>query len=571
MRASRFRVVGLFALSLLVLSVILLQARPRTPPAPRPRLAVLVVLDQFRGDYLARWGRLFGKGGFNRLTAGGAWFTDCHYPYASTMTGPGHATLATGCPPARHGIVGNNWYERAEGDVYCAAARRELGAGSGGGGRRGRGASPERLLSPTLADALKEATRGQARVVSLSLKDRSSVLPGGKHPDACYWADGSGRFVTSPYYRATPHPWVAEFNATGAANAWRGKTWQRLRPDLDYVRCSGPDDQRGEGRGANQGRTFPHPFGGGTGGGRRDPYAGAVACSPAGNDLLLALVKRAVEAENLGRGDAPDLLCVSFSSNDLVGHAWGPDSQEVLDITLRTDRLIADLLDFLDARVGRGRYTLALSADHGICPLPEVARAAGHPNARRVPQGPILAAAQKRLDEAFPGPPGGQARAGRWVERGADNMLYLNHKLVAARKVAQASVEKELARFLAQQPGLCAAYTRTELLSGAKLDAVGEAVRTSFHPERSGDVMPVIEPYCLFGSEFATGTTHGTPHDYDTYVPLLVYGPGVRPGLHRERVSPELAAVVLAQALGVRPPADARPRTPEGLFAGGGN
>src|SRR5262249_54320660 len=210
------------------------------PGAGKPRLAVLVVFDQLRGDYLQRWQELYAPdGGFHRLHREGAWFQNCHYPYAHTVTAAGHASLLTGCSPDRHGIVGNEWYDRSAGaKVYCVAEHYEQVPAGASGSRHG-GGSPGRLLAPTVGDQLQPPTGGQARVVSLSFKDRSAVLPAGRRPDACYWLDtGTGNFVTSIYYRGRPHSWVTEFNNGRPADRWRGQVWNRLLPDLDYERYS---------------------------------------------------------------------------------------------------------------------------------------------------------------------------------------------------------------------------------------------------------------------------------------------------------------------------------------------
>jgi hypothetical protein len=464
-----------------------------------------------------------------------------------------------------HGIVANEWYERRAGEVYCASLPRyEQVPPPPAKPKRDGAPSPERLLAPTLSDALKEATDGQGRVVALSLKDRSAVLPGGRAPDACYWADKDGRFVTSSYYRQRAHSWVSAFNDGKVSERWLGKKWERLRPDVDYEHWSGKDDSPGEGdQGSYLGRTFPHPLEVGPKKARKDYYA-ALSTSPFGNDLLLELTRKAIEEEQLGSRETPDLLVVSFSSNDLIGHVWGPDSQEVLDVTLRTDGNIRELLSLLDEKVGKGKYTLALSADHGICPLPEASRSAGR-DARRVDLQRILAAAEEHLERTFPPMNKSTAKA-RWIERALNNMLYLNRGVIAARGVEQSAVEKELAKCLLGQPGIAAAFTRTELLSGGrKDDPIAEQVRLSFHPERSGDVMLVNKPYYLLTSKL-TGTTHGSPHSYDTHVPLVVFGAGIKAGARDDAVSPEAAPVILARALGIAPPAKARVGVPEGLF-----
>ncbi len=562
-----------------VLSVLILQllnqpyataeAEKASPPI---RLAVLVVFDQLRGDYLQRWDELYGDDGFHRLEREGVWFQNCHYPYAGTLTGPGHASLATGTSPDRHGIIFNEWYDRKESDeVYCAghvryqrvpaAPKKDPDEKETKTEKPRTGGTPERLLAPTLADALKEATGGRAKVVALSMKDRSAVLPGGQRPDACYWFDtADGQFVTSTYYRDAVHPWIAEFNATKPADAWFGKEWTRLRPNLDYEKYSGPDDVLGEDVGYGQGRTFPHPMDGGL----KKPgkkYYDAFYTSPFGNEVLLGLVKRAIDAEQLGNHEVPDLLCISFSSNDPIGHNWGPDSQEVLDVTLRTDLILKELLHYLDAKVGKGKYVLSLSADHGVCPLPEVAAKQGK-DAKR-----IIAADQAKeftefLVKTFPGKTDAKP-----IKKYIDESIYLNPAWVKAQDVEQSKIEAALAEWLKTRSAYLTAYSRSQLLKGvAADDKIGQMVRRSFYPERSGDVVMVLKPYHIVWSRLK-GTGHGTPHEYDTHVPLLILGPGLVPGARKERVTPQACAVILAKMLGIKPPALADTPVPEKLFA----
>lgn len=565
------RVVAALLAAILGLTTLVVPLSAADAQVQRPRLAVLVFFDQLRGDYLTRWHDLFEEGGFRRLEKEGAWFTNCHYDYANTFTGSGHASVAAGCPPEKHGIVGNDWYDRTTKTyVNCVGSDRyeqvppALAAFDlDGKPEKALGIAPDRLLAPTLADALKDATEGKGRVVALSLKDCAAVLPGGKKPDACYWYDTlTGAFVTSTYYRDRLHPWVADFNKRQPADRWFGKEWTRLRPNLDYVKHSGPDDVAGEGSGVFQGRTFPHPFDGGPTRSKRAYYA-AVYNSPFGNELLLELAKQAIDAEKLGGGGTPDLLCLSFSANDPVGHTWGPDSQEVLDVTLRADLILKDLLAHLDAKVGKGRYVLALTADHGVCPLPEVSRKQGK-DAGRLSQFVLAGSAEAFLQEKFGAKDDLEAR---WLEAVYYPWIYLNAAQLQKRKVKQADVEKALAQWLEKQTGIQAAHTRTELLQGVrKDDLIGQAVRRSFHGERCGDVGFVLKEYYLMYR--LSGTTHGTPHSYDTHVPLLVLGPGVRAGIRKEGVTPEAAVAILAQSLGIKPPAKAEARVPNQLFEG---
>jgi predicted AlkP superfamily pyrophosphatase or phosphodiesterase len=418
------------------------------------------------------------------------------------------------------------------------------------------------LLTPTFADALKEQLGDESRVVCLSLKDRSSVLPGGKRPDACYWFDKYGRVSTSTYYRDYPHDWVKEFNRAALVDQWHDKQWHRLRDDLNYTKYSGADDVKGESKGYAQGITFPHRFWDGPKK-KRQNYYEAVECSPAGNELLLTLAKKAIEAEKLGQRDQPDFLSISFSSNDLVGHAWGPDSQEVLDITLRTDLLVKELLTFLDAKVGKGKYALAMTADHGICPLPEVSRSKGFP-ARRVDHDKLMRQAEEFLDHSFPPDNLDTYGKGKWIES-HNLMLYLNHKRMKLRGVNSLQVETALSNWMLERNGIEVATTRSAILLEQVKGDIGERIVKSFVADRSGDVMLVPKMYCLITTS-TTGTTHGSPYPYDTHVPLMILGPGIKAGLHKERVSPGLMPVLLARATQIQPPKQAEAKIPPGVF-----
>lgn len=572
-------VLGLIALP----ALFALSSREAPPPAGPARLAVLVYFDQLPNDYLTGpWGEHFGAGGFRRLEQEGAWYQNCHYPYATTVTGAGHASVAAGCSPEAHGIVGNDWYDHDDPTgrkVYCVEdeprkrvppAAQKPGADVPGQAEKApKGVSPKLLLAPTVADALLEATGNRARVVALSLKDRSAVLPGGKNEAvACYWFDtADGMFVTSDYYRDRPHDFVRRFNAEKPrfADRWRGKKWEPLRTGLDYEVLGIDASPDGKGSGppklpkALRSKEFPHPFGGEAQ--ADEAYYEAVSAAPAGNDLLLELTRRAVISEGLGSRDVPDLLCVSFSSNDLIGHPWGPNSPEVLDVTLRSDLIVRDLLALLDERVGRGRYLLVLTADHAICPLPEVSRKRGTP-AYRIDGKALLKAANKFITAKFC-----RGEEGNYVAAFEFPWFYLNHKLLNGKKVSPAEAAEGLAGWLSEQdahPGIGAAYTRAQMTGAGTLDRVGEILRRSFDPRRCGDVALVTRPYSIvYGT---TGTTHGSPHPYDTHVPLLVYGPGVKPGVRGEPVPPQSAAAILAHALGIKAPAKCDAPVPEGLF-----
>jgi hypothetical protein len=545
---------------LVLLIVSALAAHPGRPGGPK--LLVLVVFDQLRGDYLSRWRHLFAPDGFRRLTTEGTWFTNCHYPYSLTVTGPGHASLGTGCVPSQHGIVENDWFDRQVGKiVYCSTFGDRyhmvpVGAKSKSG--KNDGGAPTRLLVPTVGDVVKQTTGGRGKVIGLSLKDRGAVLPTGAKADVCFWYDDTqGAFVTSNYYEERLPAYMKRFNALRLADQWFDKHWVRLRTDLDYTAHSSVDDMPGEGDDKKKTNTFPHSLA------MDDKQAGSkfynrVYASPFGNELTWAAAQAILEGERLGRDEDVDYLVISFSSNDAVGHLYGPDSQEVLDITLRSDLIVADLIRTLDATVGRANYLLVLSADHGICPLPEVARGRS-PQAGRLDPKPLVKALEEHLNEKY-------GTKLKWIEATTGAGLYLRRAALKAAAQSSTDVENACRDWLLAWPSVRTVYTRTDLAARVNHDPLLAKVRASFHPDRSPDVMPILQPY-VFTSSYKNGTTHGSPHDYDTHVPLVVFGAGVAPQVRGERTMPQTAAVILAHSLGQRI-ANAACEMPAGVLEG---
>lgn len=529
------------------------QFDPAPPPAPAcGGLVVVAVFDQMRGDYLERFRSRFGPDGFERIKQDGVWYAAAHLPYAPTATGPGHASIATGLAPDQHGIIENAWHDRKQGKtVYAATGDRRydrVPAGPSQGVRLpdGGGLAPDRLLAPTVGDAV---TAAGGKVVSLAIKDRAAVLLGGKKPTACYCFDtATGEFHTSAYYRDTPHPWVTSFNASKRADQWAGQAWQ----PLDGPAPAGPDDAPGEAAPLGS-RTFPHPLPATADG----KYYAALEGTPFANELLWGLAREAIAAEGLGRNPMPDLLLLGFSANDVIGHAYGPDSREVADATARADRLVAGIIDHLNATVGPGRWTLVITSDHGICPLPEVS-ATEHPTAERFHPGEVTDGLAAVLDERF-GRPDGQA--GKWIEKVDWPWVYFNQTLLAAEGVPPRAIEEAAAQWCAHRPRLVrAAFTRTELSGPPLADPVARRVRRGFRPDRSGDVYILAAPYTLPMGRGSVGTTHGTAHDYDTHVPVLAYGHGVpRLGRRPEVMDALLVAPLTARLLGVLPPPGAVP------------
>ena len=577
MQMSILRITAIGFLGLMVIAGWRIHDSAEKPTYPAtkhpPKLLVLLVFDQFRGDYLTRWQDQFGPGGFRRIQQDGAWFRNCHYPYSSTVTAAGHASILTGCPPSIHGIVGNEWYDRHRGEmVSCVASDRYLQVppltvrpNEKVSKKATDSASPDHLNVESFADILKAATHGKARVVTVSMKDRSAVLTAGRSPDACYWFNGTtGSFVTSTYYREGIHDWVDQFNRSRVADRWFGQDWTRIRPDLDYLHLSGPDEISAEGTGSKQGRCFPHSMTGGLQS-LGSAYYAALYNSPFGNDMLAEFAEAAIDAESLGQDPVTDLLVVSFPCNDVIGHTWGPDSQEVLDVTLRSDMLLERLLKTFDAKVGKGQYLLAITADHGVCPLPEVSRSQGK-EAMRIPSATFGKRAEAFLEASLGTP---SARPTRWIESSSNDWIFLDHQAIHQRGLDPEMIASKLAEWLRTQPGVLTTYTRSQLELGQipKSDAIGQQVKLSYDADRCGDILIVLKPYHLVGfAEFPTGTTHGSPHPYDTHVPLLVFGPGIVPRIHDEKISPLSIAAIFSAATGIRPPRMSTTRLPSRLF-----
>lgn len=562
------------------------------PDKPRVKLAVLVVFDQMRGDYLEKWRSLFGHGGFARLQSEGAWFTNCYYPYGTTTTGPGHASMLTGTCGDRNGIINNSWLEGGS-VVYCAGSTRyelvppappvapDPKAPKDAKAKPKDIGNPDRLLAETVADVLR-ASHPTSKVFGLSLKDRSAILPTGKRPTGAYWFDG--RFVTSTYYADGVHPWVASFNdlsaggKLGGANKWFGKDWVPCRTDIDYFDWLDPVVARMRKwvpTPGNQELAFRHPL---TGGKDKptEKYYENLAGSSYGNDLLLELAKICTTAEQLGKHDVPDLLVVSFSSNDLIGHAWGPDSPEVLDVTIRSDAVMAELLAFLDTQVGQGQYLLAVTADHGVCPVVKVSQERGISDAERISTKDMQEAIEAHLNAKFGG--SGEAKEGAkkrgWIEAFGGSYgstfpwIYFNPKMLAVYGKSREEVARETAQFLTSQPHVARAFTRADLSTRfPENDVIGNRVQRSYNPERSGDVYVLLKPYCIPAEGFKEGTTHGTPYNYDTHVPLLVYGPGIVGGVRTEPITPLATAAIFSKWLGLRLPNKAEFPVPATLGA----
>jgi len=469
------------------------------PAGPSPRLVVVLVIDQFRSDFLDLYRGEFGDGGFVRLMREGAVFRECFYPYAITETGPGHATLATGTTPDRHGITANDWFSPSLGKTVYALLDESSPVVGGTPGQTP--VSPRNLIGTTLSDEMRLATFGKARVFGVALKDRAAILSTGHGANGAFWFDSSGiGFVTSIYYRSLLPDWVAAFNRSHA-------------PQF-------PADPAA-----------------------RKPAVAHFRQTGAANRLVADFALALVDNEKIGRGEATDFLFIGFSANDYAGHAFGPYSEEVRKITHETDAALAELLRQLDAKIGRGKYWLALSADHGVAPTLAQAR---DPKRARIDAISLDLKAVRSAIEAALNQRWGSAH---WLL--PSDEIYFDRKVLSEKNVRIEDAVRTAGDAARKIPGVWGVVSRY----GTHMpDSIIQAYQRSGSPGRRPDLNIVPLPFALPDGERG-GTTHGTPYTYDSQVPLILVGAPFAPGEYYQRCSPMDLAVTLAAMLHVHVPA----------------
>ena len=494
-------------------------ARTAAAPARRAPLVVVLVVDQMRAQYLETYGRGF-TAGLARLARDGAWFRRAAYPYLNTITCAGHSTIATGALPYRHGMVLNAWWDRKAGrSTGCTADPAVTSIGYMG--KPAGGESAATLLVPPLAQQLREATGGRA--VALSLKPRSAVTMAGAKATAVLWFDERAGWSTSTAFSAAPLPWIQQFVDANPVESFRGRSWERLLPAESY---RGDDDGRGERLPAGWTRTFPHTLGA-----PADQFLLHFQRSPFADEYLARLAVHAVDTLDLGRGSGTDFLSVSFSTLDLVGHQYGPESHEVQDVLFRLDRTIGALLDHLDRRLGRDGYVLALSSDHGVATIPE------QTGASRQAAAEVTGAIDRALAPFF--------GAGKYAAHAAYTDLYLLPGVFEKLKASPAATAAVLDALRAL-PGVAHAFRSDEIAAPEQrtaADPVKRAAALSFYAPRSGDLIIVPKENWLLST---SATTHGTLYPYDQRVPVIFFGAGVAAGIHDTPATPADIAPTLA-------------------------
>lgn len=511
----------------------------RAQDTVRPRLLVLLAVDQFPSEYIERYAHQWSRG-LRRLLDEGALFTEGAYPYGGTATCAGHATIGTGAYPHRHGMVGNQWYDRdLRRTVTCEedASVEPIVLNEGTTGNRH---SAKYLEMPTLGDELQRQRPGAARVVSIAEKARSAIGLGGHGgPDAVVlWKTGGRLWSSSTAFTEEPWEDAAEFLRHRSVQDDYGRVWMRLLPTSSYLF---DDDDPAEPTPAPWGRTFPHtvhsPKGPDDG-----VFATAWGRSPFADAFVVDFAIHLLRSRELGRGERTDLLALSLGALDQVGHQFGPRSHEVQDVLARADVAIGRLLDALDEQVGPGRYTLAFSADHGVARIPEQVLAEGGDAGRL---GPLGAMADGLLRWTL---------GGRFVGLADGSQLALTPEGRAAVE-ARPDVGQLLESALEASPGVAKVFNREELEGDEPTsDPDLQAWRLSYFPDRSGDFALVMKPNWIYGAAAAIGTNHGSQHPYDQRVPVLLFGAGIRPGAYTTEASPADLAPTLASLAGIAMP-----------------
>lgn len=523
----------------LIISVVVSTAL-QSAPTP-PRLVVVVSFDQHRGDYSTSFSRFLGSRGFARIAREGVVFDRCYYDHANNITGPGHAAIMTGCYPWKTGIVGNDFCDARTG--ICGYCTNDTS------GRK----SADKLEVPALGDVLR-STSPRSKVIGISLKDRASILMAGKNASACVWYEpSSGGWTTSSAYPAPS--WLPQLRSTVDARKYSGVTWNAEIPSSFSPAV---DDVVGEGSiPGNSGHTaFPYVI---TSQVASDTFYMQLALSPYSMRMLFDATRFVIDREKLGKDASPDILCVGVSTPDYVGHLYGPDSREVQELYVHADREIARLIDDLDRRVGRSKYVLVITSDHGVGPIPEVIRRAAEPQHTSVDAGRLRSSEIKSLINTTLTQRFGSPQGGSWVEHVTPPSVYLRDSALLGHD-RQAVIDTVVAA-LRRHPHLAIVATPSSLLDGVVPPGVdtatAAAVRRSMHRNRSGHVVMYPKRYWIFGSNPAT---HGTPYDYDRWVPLMMLGNGVSTATASAAVAPVDIAPTLAALLGIAmPDVDGRP------------
>lgn len=507
----------------------------------KPKLVVGVVVDQMRFDYLNRFKNKYSANGFIRLIKQGYSCNNHHFNYIPTYTAPGHASIFTGTTPSVHGIIGNSWYDKASNStVYCTTDKAYIPVGAAA--KYGQ-ASPRNMKVTTLADQNRLFTQMNGKTIGVSIKDRGAVFPSGHTANGAYWFEGlnEGKWMTSTYYMDALPQWVKDFNTPSNIASYL-KPWNTLY-DISLYEESGSDLSDYE-QGFNGKSTSEFPY---------DLKAlmelnegyDIIKSTPFGNTMITDFALSAIEAESLGVDDYTDFLTVSYSSTDYIGHNFGINSVELQDTYLRLDLEVERLLNYLDAKVGAGNYTLFLTSDHGAVDVPSFLTDVHIPSGY-VPKN-SFASLYTNLKKKY--------GVSDLIMKISNDQVFLNQERITALKVNLEDVQKFVVNEIISYPHIKKAYTATTMQTRYFKEGAEKMLQNGYHQKLSGDVLFTLESGVI--SYDSKGTTHGSGYNYDTHVPLLFYGNGIQPGKTYKRTNVTDIAPTISALLGIALPSGA--------------
>lgn len=525
-----------FYILFLLAGLISFQGYTQSPKEDKAKLVVGIVVDQMRNDYIDRFWYRYGEDGFKRLVNQGYRFKNGHFNYVPTFTGPGHASVFTGTSPMNHGIIGNNWFDKTNGEfVYCAGDAEVTPVGTLD--RAGK-MSPHRMLVTTITDENRLATQMRGKTIGIALKDRGAILPAGHTANAAYWFHGKkeGKWITSSYYMDKLPNWVDAFNNSGKAQSYL-KPWDTLYPIETYVESGSDLNEFEQGFKGKETATFPYDIDKLKA--ENDNYEILKAIAY-GNDLTTDFAMAAIDGENLGKNSDTDILTLSYSSTDYVGHNFGVNSKEIQDTYLRLDKNIADLLNFLDERVGKDNYIVFLTADHAAVEVPAYLESVNIPAGYFDTKG-FIEKAKDFVEEKY-----GDKNL---IENISNDQVFFNYGLLDQMGIESKELQEKLAAFILSQDKIHRVYTRNQIVSGAYEKGMEALIKNGFNHKRSGDVAYIMEPSVI--SYPRQGSTHGSSYVYDTHVPMLFYGKGIKEGSTSRRSEIMDIAPTIATLLGI--------------------
>lgn len=501
----------------------------------RPKLVVGIVVDQMRWDFLYRYyDRYAADGGFKRLINGGFSCENTLIPYAPTVTAPGHSSIYTGTVPAVHGITGNLWWDDARGkEVYCTEDTTVKTVGST---TRAGLQSPRTLLVTTICDELRLATNFQSKVIGIAIKDRGAIVTAGHSANAAYWYDPQvGNWITSTYYMNDLPQWVKDLNAKKLADKYYDKEWNTLYPISTYLQSTS-DEKPYENKALGQG--FPYELKK-----YKGKNYGIINSTPYGNSFTIDVARAAIEGENLGADAITDFLALSFSAPDYIGHSFGPNSIEQEDDFLRLDKDLGDFLNYLDGKIGKGQYTIFLSADHGVAHIPTFMAENKLP-AGKFTEGAILEQLNQSLKDQF-------VTANLALDISNYQLVLNDNVIKAGKKLDREVIIDACIDFLSKEQSVLRVFDLNEIGEVPLPARIKQMIENGYYPPRCGDIQIIFKSN-YFENYSPTGTTHGMWNPYDAHIPLLWYGWGIKPGkTNRETymtdIAPTLAALLHIQ------------------------